>query len=136
MTHTRIRFAAMLAALLLVSLACSFSASTASIRAATLSRDAEGTQPTTVFSPGDTFYLIVELANAPDDTTVRATWTAVEVEATDPNTFIDEAELASGSGTLTFDLVNNQGQWPAGNYKVDVYLNDELERTLEFQVQP
>ena len=120
-------------ALLLV--ACEFSASTANIGSAVLARDEAGTEPTTVFTPTDTFYLIVELANAPDDTTVRAVWYAMDVGDVAPaNTLIDEATLTSGSGTLTFDLVSDT-QWPPGTYRVELYLNDELSQTLEFSVQ-
>jgi hypothetical protein len=135
MKKTYFWMACIVAALALSILACGFSASTANISEATLTRDEAGNDPTTTFSPGDTFYLIVQLANAPDDTVVKASWTAVDVEGADPNTFIDESEITSGSGTITFNLTNSQGQWPAGSYKVDLYLNDELERTLEFSVQ-
>jgi hypothetical protein len=135
MKKTSFWMACIVAALALSILACGFSASTANISEATLSRDEAGNEPTTTFSPGDTFYLIVQLANAPDDTVVKASWTAVDVEGADPNTFIDESEITSGTGTITFNLTNSQGQWPAGSYKVDLYMNDELERTLEFSVQ-
>jgi hypothetical protein len=128
------RLTILLIPLFLAILACSFSASTANIQEATLAKDAEGSQPTTVFTPEDTFYAIVELANAPDDTKVKAEWTAVEVEGVDPDFLIDEAELTSGSGTLTFDLTSDN-LWPPGRYKVELYLNDKLERTLEFEVQ-
>ncbi len=116
--------------------ACGFSASTANISDAQMARDEEGNDPTTVFSPEDTFYAIVELSSAPDDTVVRAVWTAVDVEGADPNTRIDEASTTSGSGQLQFDLTND-GPWPVGEYKVDLFLNDEQEpaRTLEFEVQ-
>jgi len=123
-----------LALLLLAALACDFSVSTANISEATLARDADGNEPTTVFNQDDVFYLLVDLANAPDDTTVKAAWTAVDVEGEEPNLFIDETELTTGDGRLTFDLSNNS-LWPVGTYKVELYLNDELERTLEFQVQ-
>jgi len=116
-------------------LACGFSVSTASIDDAWMAADEEGSQRTTAFPQDATFYAIVDLANAPDDTTVRAAWTAVEVEGTDPDTAIDETELTTGSGNLVFQL-NNENLWPAGRYKVDLYLNDELDRTLEFEVQP
>lgn len=119
--------------LMLAALACSFSASTANIREAVLARDEEGTEPTTVFAPDDTFYLLVDLANAPEGTSVRASWTAVAVEGADPNTFLDENELTTESGMLTYTL-SNDGLWPVGEYKVDLYLNGELERTLEFEV--
>jgi hypothetical protein len=42
--------------------------------------------------------------------------------------------LSTGSGSVHFDLSNN-GLWPVGKYKVDIFLNDNLERTLEFTVQ-
>jgi hypothetical protein len=120
--------------LLLALLACSFSASTAKISDAKMARDYDGSDPTTVFAQDETFYCVVELTNAPDDTPVKASWVAVEVEGVEANTFIDEAELTTGSETLHFELSNN-GLWPLGKYKVEIYLNDKLDRTLEFIVQ-
>jgi hypothetical protein len=121
-------------ALLASVLALGCSASTANIGDAWMARDYEGTQRTTTFGPGEVFYCVAELKNAPDDTTVKASWTAVNAEGVDPNTFIDEAVLTSGSGSLHFELSNNS-LWPNGQYKVDLYLNDELDRTLEFEVR-
>ena len=121
-------------ALFAASLACGVSASTANISDAYLARDPEGTDPTTVFLPDEPFYLIVELANAPDDTVVKAVWVAVDVDDVDFDTVIDEAELTTSSGQLTFDL-SNDDLWPAGNYKVDVYVNDNVAETVEFSVE-
>ena len=134
MKDSRLRFGIAVFILILASLACSFNASTARIKDARMARDNEGAQPTTTFAPTDTFYCVAELANAPDDTRVKASWTAVEVDGEQPNTFIDQAELTSGSGALHFKLSNN-GPWPAGKYKVELYLNDKLDKTLEFTVQ-
>jgi hypothetical protein len=122
--------------LLLVLSACSFSASSANISSAEMARDQEGEQPTKTFSPDDPFYCIVELSNAPNDTEVRAVWTAVKAEGADPNTRIDEATTTSGTGQLQFNL-SNEGPWPTGDYKVDLYLNDATEptKTLKFEVQ-
>jgi hypothetical protein len=116
--------------------ACSFSASTAIISEAKLARDPEGKEPTRVFSPDETFYCVAELSNAPDDTNVRALWTAVDVEGANPNTKIDEVSTTGGSGQLQFDLTND-GPWPVGEYRVELFLNDEQKpsRTLEFEVQ-
>jgi hypothetical protein len=122
-------------ALLATLLSCSFSVSTANIEDAWMAADEAGTQRTTTFAQNATFYAIVNLANAPDDTGVRAVWTAVEVEGTDPDTLIDETELTTGSGNLVFQL-SNDNLWPLGHYKVDLYLNEELDRALEFDVQP
>lgn len=115
-------------------LACGFSVSTANIKDAWMARDQQGEGRTTVFGPDEVFYCIVDLANAPDDTTVKASWTAVAVEGAEPNTFIDETELTTGAGNMHFEL-SNSSLWPVGKYKVDLYLNGELDRTLEFDVQ-
>jgi hypothetical protein len=120
--------------LILTSLACSFNFSTADIKSAKISRDAAGAETTTVFSPDDVFYCIVELANALDNTPVKAAWTAVQVADMDPNLPIGEAEQNSAGEAITFDLTNDK-LWPAGQYKVDLYLNGKLEQTLEFAVE-
>ena len=125
-------FLVLLSALLLV--ACEFSATTANVKSATLAADEAGSRPTTTFEPSDTFYLLVDLANAPDDTTVRAVWYAVDVgSAAAPNTLIDEASMTTGSAVVTFDLAHDDA-WPPGAYKVDLFLNDELNQTLNFSV--
>lgn len=118
----------------LVTVACGFSASTANIASATMSADDTGSQLTTVFSQEDTFYAIIELKNAPDDTTVKAVWTAVDVADTEKGLVIDEFSMTSGDATIPFSLSNND-LWPTGKYKVDIFLNDELSKTLEFEVQ-
>lgn len=120
-------------AVLLLTLACNFSVSTANIKDAYLARN-QGAERTTVFKPDEVFYAIVQLANAPDDTHTKAIWYAVSVEGLEANQKLDEAELTQGSGELTFSLTSS-GPWPAGSYKVEIYLNDKLDRTLEFQVE-
>ena len=126
---------AVLSALVLAGIACGGSISTANIRRAWLSPDKSGSPETTEFSQDQqTFYCLVDLANAPDDTTVKAVWTAVNAEGIEPNFHLDESELTTGDGTVTFNLANDQ-LWPTGSYKVDLYLNGELDRTLEFEVR-
>jgi hypothetical protein len=124
-----------LIALLLASLACSFSASTANINDAWLSHDADGEQPTIIYSQDEIFYCNVEIANAPDDTNVKVKWTAVDVEGEEKDTFLKENEFIGSSDLVTFNLSNSQ-LWPTGTYKAEIYLNDEFNRTLEFTVHP
>lgn len=113
--------------------ACSVEFSTANIGDALLAKDEEGKEVTTTFDPDDTFYLLVTLRNAPDDTRVKAVWVAANVPNVEPDTAIQEYELVSRSGRLTFNLSNNN-LWPEGAYKVDIYLNDKLDRSLDFSV--
>jgi hypothetical protein len=123
-----------IALLVLSALACSFNLSTANITQAILAKDSAGNQPATTFAQDEAFYCIVELANAPDDTLIKAVWTAVEADGVEPDYIVGENELTSGDGTLYFDLTNDK-LWPTGKYKLDLYLNDKLARTLEFQVE-
>ena len=119
----------------LVASACEFSVSTANIKNAYMVSEYNG-QPeeTTIFRQDEPFYCIVDLANAPDDTALIASWVAVAVEGVESNTMIDETEFMHGSGEITFDL-SNDSLWPLGSYKVDIYLNGELDQSLEFSVQ-
>ena len=112
--------------------ACEFSS--ANIKEVQLAKDSAGTQLTTTFEPNDTVYALVTLANAPDSTRLKAIWTAVDVgTAAAANTLIDEVNLEAGDGIHNFNL-SPSSPFPAGDYKVDIYLNDELNKTLEFTV--
>ncbi len=123
-----------MAIVLLGSLACGGSFSTANIKEAVLSADDAGSRPTEVFTPDQIFYCIVELASAPDDTVIKAVWIATEVEGESPDTTITETEFTTGSGTVTFNLAN-EFLWPVGQYRVELHLNGELDRSLDFEVR-
>jgi len=135
MSRNRLRLTVSIVVLLLASLACQFSFSSAKVENARMASDPEGNSLTTIFGHEDTFYLLGELKNAPDDTKLKAVWTAVEVEGTAPETLLDEAEVQGSSGPFTFSLEKSQPIWPVGSYKVDLYLEDELNQTFEFQVE-
>ncbi len=130
---------ALLAVLLVATLvlsACDFSFTTAHIANAFTASDNAGNQPTKVFSQDATFYAIVELANAPDDTVVKAAWVAVDVQDVAPETAIDDASITGGDNVITFNLSNAPNTlWPTGKYRVDLYLNDKVDQSLEFEVQ-
>jgi len=119
--------------------ACEFSASTATITSAELARgftDGKATDVSTTFAPSDTpLHYVVTLGGAPDDTKVRTVWTIVDAgDGKYKDQKLDESVLQSGSGVLNFTLAGT-AEWPAGKYKVDLFLNDKLDRTAEFLVQ-
>lgn len=120
--------------LALLATGCSVNISTAHIKSAKLTVDNEGTQETAVFANNQTFYCVVQLANAPDDTNLKAVWIAVSAEGEAPNLKIGDAQKTSGDDNIVFNMTNNQ-PWPAGSYKVELYLNEKLDRSLEFQVK-
>ena len=135
MKNNKLRLVIAFIAISLVIQACSFSFSTANFNDAFMSEDADGNQRTTSYGQGDTFYAIVDLANAPEDTVVRAVWFAVNAEGEAANTQLDDVSSTSGAARLTFNLTNAVNMlWPAGQYRVDLYLNGEFKSSLEFQV--
>lgn len=92
--------------------------------------------PTLIFSSGDTFHAVTAIQDAPDGTRFRADWYAVDVGgAAAANTFIDGNELTAGqSRNLDFSLSPSTG-WPSGTYRVEIYVNDTLDRVIHFNVQ-
>ena len=128
------RLGLLTAVIIVATSACGFSFTTANIAEARMAKDPEGNQPTETFTPQDTFYVVVDLDNAPEDTVIRSEWTAVDVEGAEPNTSIDSAELTTGSGQLHFKLENNS-PWPPGEYQVELFIDDESRETLDFQVE-
>jgi hypothetical protein len=119
--------------------ACEFSASTATVTSAEQARgyaDGKATDTSTTFAPSDTpLHYVVTLGSAPDDTKVKAVWTIVDAgDGQYKDQKLDESVLQSGSGVLNFTLAGKQA-WPVGKYKVDLFLNDKLDRTSDFLVQ-
>lgn len=133
-TRFWLRFAAVALLAVLLTVGCGVSVTSANIGDAWMASDEKGSQRATAFGPGDVFYCVGTLKNAPDDTAIKASWTAVAVDGADPNTFIKETSATAGSGSFQFKL-SNANSWPIGRYKVDLYLNDKLDRTLEFEVR-
>lgn len=75
------------------------------------------------------FHAIVTISGAPDNTSFRVVWLTSEDKQ------MGEYTLASkGSRNLDFTFKPNAGTLPAGDYKVEVYVNGNLDRTLTFSV--
>jgi len=101
--------------------------------------DEDGNNPTTVFSPSDTFYVVGDLYDAPAGTILDANWLAVQIEDYEENELIYEQTIEdfteeSFTGTIFFQLSNDSG-WPIGEYKVDVFLDGNFVESVTFRVQ-
>ncbi len=99
-----------------------------------MATDETGDTRVTTYSPFDTFYAIVDRRNAPDTTNIKAVWIAVNLEGAAPNEVIRETSGTVGSGRVNFRLSLTE-PWPPSEYKVDIYLNNKLNRTLTFEVR-
>lgn len=124
-------------ALLISTLACSFGGGEPSLSNPRLATDAEGQNSTTTYSPTDTFYAVADLSNVESGSTVEAKWYLVSAEEYEAGE-IGASTVAIEDQKL-FNYVSFQltgvGPWPAGAYKVELYLNGTLVHTLEFSVQ-
>ena len=130
------RFVLFVVVLVFASIACEFSASTANIANAHLSLDESDTQTVTGYSTDvPAFVCYFDLKNAPDDTVVRGVWTLISADGYDSNQEIDSAEITGSDNTYYFSLGGSTDPWPVGQYKIDLYLNDELVQTINFEVQ-
>ena len=140
MNNGRLLVLATLVLVCVIGTACEGSVSTANIPSATLAKgfqDQEAVDPTTTFGPSDTIHAVVEVANAPDDTKVKAVWTIVDADGGQiKDEKIAEKEFLTQDTGSVIDFTFEPSQpLPLGKYKVDIYLNDTLNKTIEFQVQ-
>jgi uncharacterized RDD family membrane protein YckC len=80
------------------------------------------------------FYLAWQDAGVASDVAVKAVWTVVNADGVAPNTELGEKELSgSDSGSFTLSAPST-GMWPAGQYRVDLYLGGTLAKSLPFTV--
>ncbi|HEX2911372.1 MAG TPA: hypothetical protein VH186_11220 [Chloroflexia bacterium] len=106
----------------------------------TLAKDYKNDQavnPTTTFSPTDNpIHAVVKLENPSADAKITGVLTAVNAGG-EQNFEVARKDLALEAGksytaNFTFSLAQD---WPVGQYKFDLYLNDKLEKTVNFTVQ-
>ena len=95
----------------------------------------EAVNPTSVFQSNSVFHAIVSIQNAPKNTAVKATWIAVDVSNVSPNSKIDSTDVTiEGTRNVDFTL-SPSGSWPAGTYRVEIYVNGTLDSIARFTVK-
>jgi hypothetical protein len=116
-----------LGVLVFAALACNFSASTANISDLKLAKDQAGTQPTSSFAAADTVYAIATISNAPGAVKVkgRLAFEDVEGEQAGPIPGLEKTLDLPGSGTATYTFTPPPSGFPAGKYKVEVFMLNE-----------
>ena len=105
---------------------CSFT--TANISSFVVSKDKEGTQPTSTFSPQETIYAKAVVSNVPSKITVKWRVIAVKVEGEKENTPITDLDLSfdlPSDGTSYYKLSPPANGIPAGAYKIEAHMVTE-----------
>lgn len=104
------------------------------VQKVTLSRT-EGGEAVTSFSPTDrTFHAAIELNRIETGLTAKTVWTAVETTG-GQNVEIAQKEFSGLAVNIIKAQVELPRDWPAGKYKLDIYLNGTIAKTVEFNVQ-
>lgn len=82
------------------------------------------------------FHAVVTISNAPQGTKVKVVWTVIDDgNPSDANSQMAQFELTSdGSRNLDFTFKPTSGRLPPGKYRADVYLNGEVNQSLDFTV--
>jgi hypothetical protein len=116
-----------LGVLVFVALACNFSASTANISDLKLGKDQTATQTTSSFAATDTIYAVATISNAPGAVKVKGRLAIenVEGEQSGPIPGLEKTLDLPGSGTATYTFTPPPSGFPAGKYKVEVFMLNE-----------
>ena len=111
-----------LGVLLVLAMACKFSASTANISGLKIGKDKSVTSETSAFGPNDTVYAVATISNSPGKVKVKGR--LVPEDAPGEKGPEDTVELPS-SGTATFTFTPPSSGFPPGKYKIEVIMMDE-----------
>ncbi len=122
--------------------ACNFSFSTAKIKSATLARviDEETAKPVkateSFYTWENTFYVSVELDNAPSGTELTGKW--YQVSETGEELFIDSTDISITNAPYVYFSLSRKAEklWPYGDYKLELILNGKHDRDVTFKVVP
>ena len=89
-----------------------------------MAKDDQGTNKTTTFAPTDALILFFDVNGVRNGTPFEARWYVLNAAGKDPNTpfKIMDQNYSSGPTTFRFHLANT-GNWPIGQYRVDVYMS-------------
>ena len=117
--------------------ACGNSSSGVKIDSVTLARDDGSGKPgetVTSFRPSDrTFYVLVKLDRLETGLKVKVSWVAVAA-AGSTNQVLAEREFSALTANTIRGDITLPNDWPTGKYRVDIYVNDSLQKSVDFTV--
>jgi len=103
-----------------------------------LTDDKESKVEKTVFAPDvPAVYTVFTLSDVPANTTIKSVWIAEKTASAPDDYKIDETSLAMGGNLNSgnFLLSRPTNGWPAGQYRVELYIGERLAHTGRFQVE-
>jgi hypothetical protein len=88
--------------------------------------------PTDVFAPEEDFYVSIEYSGLEEGQVIDAEWFLEDESLYEVSLPLDAS--TAGEGYAGFTLTNSEA-WPVGNYHMDIYLDGEFDRMVEFRVE-
>jgi len=93
-------------------------------------------EPATHFAPGDRkIFCVVDLNIAKVDTKVKFVWKAVDVQGADNGDFITVDYLTKPLEDRVDGHVSLPRDWPKGKYRVEIYINGELGKAVDYTIE-
>jgi hypothetical protein len=94
-------------------------------------------ESSTTFAPDEhTVHCVIDLNKAKGGTTVKFTWVAVDVEGLAKNDELKSIDYTTRSFENNIHAhLTLPKDWPKGTYKVDVYINGALDKTIDYTVE-
>ena len=112
-------------------------AAAVSVSSATLGKsvgaDKQVTAATESFAKGDTIYVSVATAGS-GTATIKARWTFSSAGKSVPVKEDSQTIQATGPSVTEFHISKPDG-WPAGDYQVEILVNDQVVQTKRFNVK-
>jgi hypothetical protein len=100
-----------------------------------MATDMDGKNRTTIFSPASHVYIFFNVHGTQAGTNFQSRWYGLDLEGQDPNTPLRTIDYTYEEGDRLYFELSSIGGWPAGNYKVEVYMNDAKVGEQTFSVQ-
>ena len=138
MKARRLLLVSAVAAIIVAILACSGVQATPSVSNIRMATDDTGETPTSSYGPGQDFYVFADVEGLQVGSLIQAKWYAVDVQDLEANLEISTSDYSyeAGIGYVYFQLsTSDGGDWPPGNYRVDLFLDGTKVGEQGFTVQ-
>jgi hypothetical protein len=91
---------------------------------------------TTTFSPSDSkIHCVINLNKAKGGTKIRTVWVAADVSGYTKNQELKTLDYTTNSFEKKITGYLTKSEWPKGQYRLEVYINGALDKTLDYTVE-
>ena len=121
---------------LLVSVLACASGAPAGVSNIYMANDIDGNNKTTTFVPTDVIYVFFDVNQIESGTQFQVKWYALDLAGQDPTTpFVVTDYTYTNEATVYAQIESTEGGFPAGQYKVEIYLDGAKVGEQQFTIQ-